>query len=312
MISVYNMRMSIERPDNLDGKVIAVYGATSKLAIPFMETAAARGASIIAFARTPDKMSDELKNNPHVLAVTGDVTDPRAVNRAVETGFENFEFVDATVNFASVIHQSKRKIRASRPTNVRGEQNVLTATRSHGVSRHIYISSIAAMMRGGTNAYVVTKREAEEAVRKSGVTSVILRPANVVGTSDPNDIWNHPLVPIFRNRYAAAQFPLRRNGRFPHVSVETVTEATIAALEHGEGETIPLIDGYVSSEEYLEQARLEQGYEKLVYPPPWVYGAVFGLRRIMRRETLSRETQRFISNPPDIDLEAAARHLHVK
>lgn len=286
--------MSIERPDNLEGKVITVYGATSKLGMAFMETATARGASIIAFARTPDKMSDQLKNNPHVLVVTGDITDPHAVDRAIETGFQNFENVDATVNFASVLYQARRKTDASRPVNVWGEQNVIKSTVNHSVPRHIYVSSIAALMEGGTNAYATTKLEAEKAVKESGLNYVILRPANVIGTSDPDDIWNNPLVPIVN----VPKVPLRRDSRFPFTTPENVTEATIAALDHGDWQTVPIIDGYKSMDEYIPDAH---------FLPPWMYAVTFGAFGI-----LSAETRSFISSPPDIDLKAAERHLHVK
>jgi NADH dehydrogenase len=64
-------------------------------------------------------------------------------------------------------------------TNVRGTQNLIDACLASEVKKIIYISSLAVSLNGG--GYSLSKLEAEQCIKKSGMKWVILRPAEVYG-----------------------------------------------------------------------------------------------------------------------------------
>jgi NAD(P)-dependent dehydrogenase (short-subunit alcohol dehydrogenase family) len=84
----------------LDGRVVAVTGASSGLGRAYARALAAAGARLIVVARRGgllDELADELDD---VVPVIGDVSDPAAGARIVETALSRFGRLDAVVNNA--------------------------------------------------------------------------------------------------------------------------------------------------------------------------------------------------------------------
>lgn len=97
-----------------------------------------------------------------------------------------------------------------------GERHVLDATKYFNIPRHIFISTIGTQMEG-PNAYRDTKLEAENLVRNSQVPEwFILRFANVLGTDNPNDLWNNPFITkkLLGKKVGFSKIPFKRNTLF--------------------------------------------------------------------------------------------------
>lgn len=211
--------MSVELDRNLEGRRIVVFGATSKIGSEFAIESLRRGAEIIAFERNAKRFPDlpEGVNPSKITHVEGDITDRESVFSAFKG-----RRVDATVNFAAVFNQSS-DVRKSWPVNVTGEEYVLEASEEYSVRRHVFISTTGVHIKDN-NAYKVTKLKAEERVKKSEVPEwMILRYSNVVGTRDPNDLWNKPFFTFeFSGKtIGVPKIPVRKEAPFPYLSVET-------------------------------------------------------------------------------------------
>jgi len=230
---------------NLQEKVIAIYGASSNIGRKFTQEAARRGATIVAVARNIDKVLSYLKqaDTRNIEVIQGDITQLEDVRKALHG-----RDVDATINFAANFSPDALR---SRSVNVIGEQHVLDASKEFGIKRHIYISTIATQAQK-PNAYSNTKREAENVVKAAGgkqLDWIILRYANVLGTQT----WNQPFKFIFPYlRLAIPKVPTdAKDAIFPYVTIETAIEATLSALEARPNQTITILDGETTIEEYL-------------------------------------------------------------
>jgi nucleoside-diphosphate-sugar epimerase len=87
-------------------------------------------------------------------------------------------------------------------TNLEGTRSLLRACRQAGVARFVYVSSIAATFQDKTAYhYAESKWQAEQAVRASGLTYLIVRPTLVFGHGSAT--WNNlvllarlPVIPV--------------------------------------------------------------------------------------------------------------------
>jgi dihydroflavonol-4-reductase len=129
-----------------------------------------------------------------VERVTGDVTDPAAVRRAVAGA-------RVVIHSAAVVHVGWRGLAEMRRVNVDGTRLVAQAARREG-ARLVHVSSVNALGLTGDATpadentpfgntiecpYVVTKREAEQAVLDEvarGLDAVILNPVFMLGPWD--------------------------------------------------------------------------------------------------------------------------------
>lgn len=295
----------------IEGKKIAIFGATSKLASVTARKALAGGFEVVAFVRNAEKAALLRKRGAEI--VTGDITCQMDVRRALKG-----RQVDSTINFAANFDQSADPSR-SRPVNVEGERNVLAATVKYGIPRHIFISSIATLMEG-PNAYKDTKLEAEQLVKASQVPEwLILRFANVLGTSDPNDLWNNPFITktIFGKRIGFSKIPFKKDAPFPFLGVETATDAVLISLTAKPNQTITILDGFDKLNEYL-QAMIE--LKKIDYPIIMPFSLMLGMvsagnklaRMVGGTFPLSEGAVKMIGNMPDLESATMRRGLGIK
>jgi hypothetical protein len=103
---------------------LTIFGATGRAGKPLVEHALAAGYEVIAFVRTPSKLTT---HHDRLTVVQGDATDPLAVERAVQ----------GTDVVISVMASSRSpKIAKSKPLT-RGTQNILNAMKKYRVNRLI-------------------------------------------------------------------------------------------------------------------------------------------------------------------------------
>lgn len=154
------------------------------------------GHEVKLLARSRERVGPALK--PHGISeidmVEGDVTDPKAVERALDS-------VDAVVHAAAVFSLDPRQAAAIKATNVEGTRIVLGTAARLSLSPIVYVSSIYALI-GERNAtlnpasspgkpkgvYWRSKADAELVAREyqdQGVPVVISYPGAVWGPDDP-------------------------------------------------------------------------------------------------------------------------------
>lgn len=134
--------------------------------------------------------------------VLGDICAPEAYAPALR-GVDTVLHLAATTGAATADE--------CRRVNLEGTRTLLDACRDAGITRFIYVSSIAATFRHTTAyAYAESKAQAEEAVRASGLAFAIVRPTLVFGHD--SRIWNSlvslstlPVVPILGNGQVRVQ-----------------------------------------------------------------------------------------------------------
>lgn len=225
-------------------KSVVIYGATSQIGAAVATKLLEKdNYQVVAFARSSTKAEPLRQKGAEIFI--GDVTDPRAIFKAIE-GRDVF----ATVNFAAGFNQSADP-RSSFAVNVTAEKYILMATEQLHLPRHVFISTIGTLMEG-PNAYKDTKLEAEKLVKESLVPEwLILRYANVLGT----DLWNKPFKTsqMFGRKFGITFVPSDKNAPFPYLGIETAVNATLNALEARPQQTITVVDGFVNLDKYLEE-----------------------------------------------------------
>ncbi|CAN5839477.1 complex I NDUFA9 subunit family protein [soil metagenome] len=151
--------------------MILVTGATGFIGSEILRRASRRGWRVRGLARRPDS-AEALGRLPHVELFRGDVTDPDDLDEAMEG-------VAAVIHLVGIIVPTRGQGFAD--VHVGGTRNVLAAAGRAGVPRFVHMSALGAPEGRGLTEYFRTKWEAEEAVRESGLSATIFRPAPVFG-----------------------------------------------------------------------------------------------------------------------------------
>lgn len=161
-------------------------------------------------------------------SVTGDLNDIGSLEGAARG-------MDTVVHLAALTH-ARREEDYTR-VNAEGTLNLLQASRRTGIKRFIYVSSGAAHPRGG--AYSESKFRAEQYVRESGLSWVILRPREIYGPG-----FREGIQQLIRWVRKSPFIPVIGTGRYPMspVFVDDVIAATVAAIGRDdlEGKTFVL------------------------------------------------------------------------
>lgn len=290
---------------NLQGRTIAVYGASSNIGRKFTQEAAKRGATVIAAARDTKKVPSHPKRGATggIEIVHGDITKRGDVRKALRG-----RNVDTTVNFAASFSADYA---TSRVVNVVGEQYILDASIEFGVKRHIYISTIATLIPK-PNAYRDTKREAEDAVKaaEEQLDWIILRYAHVLGSRT----WDQPFkLTLPYVRLAVPKVPTdAKDAAFPYATIETAIEATLAALVARPNQTITVFDGKTTIGEYLSAMEKVYGVRRSYLPSRLLQflDKLFG--KYFPSITGLSAAVEFLAHPPAFENETMRRELQIE
>jgi len=154
-------------------------------------------------------------------------------------------------------------------------KRLVELSKRYGVKKFIQISALGASPREKSR-YYTTKWEAEEAVRKSGIPHLILRPSIVLGKGQKlyEDLKNLSFLPVL----AAPKMKVQP------VRIEKVVEAVKEGVECRLTGTVNLCgDRVMTMKELFEEALKELGIERPVVelPKPFLLPAallgLFGL-----------------------------------
>lgn len=176
-----------------------------------------RGHVVRALVRSPGRARP--LEAPALELVPGDLGERPALDRLARGA-------DAIVHLIGVVVEAGPATFQS--VHVEGTRRLLAAAREAGVARFVHMSAIGARDESGATPYHRTKWQAEELVRKSGLSHAVFRPSIISGPeSAPIRIlarlhrWS-PVVPVFGD------------GRFPTqpVWVDDVAQAFALATEN--------------------------------------------------------------------------------
>ena len=179
--------------------MILVTGGTGLVGAAVVKELASRGKPVAVMSR--DAASIE-KRFPDlgIEAREGDVTQPGSLKEA----FAGIEAVVNSVQFPNSPIENRGKGWTFEQVDYQGTVNQVEAAKQAGVTRFVYVSGVGAAQDAAQH-WFVSKWKAEEAVRTSGITHVIVQPTWVYG---PEDVALNrflgfakrlPFVPTFGN-----------------------------------------------------------------------------------------------------------------
>jgi uncharacterized protein YbjT (DUF2867 family) len=128
--------------------------------------------------------------------VAGDLESPQALHELTEGA-------DAVVHLVGIITEIGRQ--TYERVHVQGTRQVLAAARSAGVRRFVHMSALGARPDQAATPYHRTKAAAEELVRTSGISHVIVRPSLIAAPGNEvlkmlvNMLRMSPIVPVIGN-----------------------------------------------------------------------------------------------------------------
>lgn len=203
--------------------------------------------------------------------VTGDITSPEDVMRAVEG-------CDKVFHVAGLVQIEGRDTERIYRVNVGGTQNVVDACLACGVKRLVYVSSVHALealpdgraidetLEDNVNdllgAYARSKAMATTAVLsgvQKGLDGVIVFPTGVIGPYNYQSSHTTTAIATFLN---AKKVQYYFDGAYDFVDVRDVADGLIAAMEKGErGQGYILAGSRVTLEELLNEVENLTGTE---------------------------------------------------
>jgi uncharacterized protein YbjT (DUF2867 family) len=183
------------------------------------------------------KRADHFANHPQIEVIKGDVLRPETLPAAM-TG------LDAVIHLVGIISETSKV--TYEQAHVEATRNLLAAAKAAGVTRWVQMSA-AGTRPHARSRYHVTKWQAEELVRQSGLDWTIFRPSLIYGYDERDRLLNMLRLALspplnFMQFYS---FPLLDGGEplIQPVSVREVARcfALAPAKEASVGQTYDLV-----------------------------------------------------------------------
>ena len=244
---------------------VVVTGATGFIGTRLVERLLGDGVMVRALVRSPERMSEELRNRVQ-LYVGGLETAP--LRRATEGATTVFHLAGLATAWAPDPSAYYR-------VNVEGVRRVLSAAGREAVDRVVHVSTVLTLLDNGTTPtpYEASKRMGDRVVQRyvdGGGDAVTVHPCRVYGPGPLNDA--NGATKLIRS-YLRDPVPvrLRDNGaRGNWVHVDDVAEGIILAAQRGvPGHSYALGGENCSVEELLELVAEVSGTQRrtLAIPP---------------------------------------------
>ncbi len=278
--------------------LVLVTGGTGYVGSHSIVALAGAGHRIRVLSRSPENSPAALGRLgvDGVETAVGDVTEPAAVERALEG-------CDAVLHAASVFSMDARKADEMNSVNVRGTDIVLSTAHRLGLDPIVYVSSEVALLppadgevltpdspvKRPPGPYCRSKADSELVARKFqalGVPVVSVMPAAVWGPHDPHLGEGVTLATnVLRNR-----FPVVMPGGMHIVDVRDVAAVLAAVMQPGRGPRSYLVAGhYVPMSEIIGTlADLSGRRIRFVTFPAWFLAAFGRLADVVQRRLRTR------------------------
>jgi nucleoside-diphosphate-sugar epimerase len=235
--------------------LLLVTGGTGYVGSHSIAALVGAGHRVRVLARSPERIPAALAplGVDDVETAIGDVTDPAAVERALEG-------CDAVLHAASVFSMDARRAEEMRAVNVRGTEIVLGSAHRNGLDPIVFVSSKLALLPPANGSvltaespvgkpgwsYCRSKADSELVARDYqalGAPVVSVMPAAVWGPHDPHLGEGVTLATnVLRNRY-----PIVMRGGMHIADVRDLAAVLAAVIEPGRGPRRYLVAGnYIS------------------------------------------------------------------
>lgn len=244
---------------------IAILGGSGFVGRRLVQALAERGHEVTVFSRNLAAHHERMLP-PGVLLRQLDVYDEAALASALAG-------MDAAINLVGILNERGNDGRGFHRAHVQLTQGLIRACHAAGVRRLLQMSSLNAGR--GSSHYLISRGEAEAAVRASGLQWTLFEPSVIFGVGDG----------LFC-RFAAllqnlAVLPLARaDARFAPVFVGDVVEAFLRCLDNPStiGETYELYGSEIYSlREIVQLCARQLGLRRWVIGLPDVLGRLQGL-----------------------------------
>jgi NADH dehydrogenase len=198
--------------------IVAVTGGTGFVGRHVVDTLLRREHDVRLLVRDPTRHG-WLADRPGIQVVHGSLEDVSALQQLVAG-------VGALVHLVGIIVETGRQ--TYQRVHVEDTRQLLAAARDAGVARFVHMSSLGARSDADATAYHRTKAAAEELVRDSGLSHVILRPSLIAAAGNDvlkmlvNMLRMSPVVPVIGNGLYQLQ----------PVAADDVADAFVTAVEN--------------------------------------------------------------------------------
>jgi dihydroflavonol-4-reductase len=278
--------------------LVVVTGGTGYLGSHAIAALVGAGHRIRVLARSPERVPAALAplGVGEVEAVTGDVTDPVGVERALDEA-------DAVLHAASVFSMDPRKADEMRSVNVRGTDVVLGTAHRLGLDPIVYVSSELALLPPADGEvltpdspvkqpswpYCRSKAESELVARRyqeQGAPVVSVMPAALWGPHDPHFGEGVTLATnVLKKRY-----PMVMPGGMHIADVRDAAAALSAVMTTGRGPRSYMVAGrYISMPDLIHAlAELSGRRIRFATLPAWFLSAFGRVADVVQRRVKTR------------------------
>jgi nucleoside-diphosphate-sugar epimerase len=278
--------------------LVVVTGGTGYLGSHSIAALTGAGHRIRVLARSPDRVAAALEplGVDAVETVSGDVTDPVAVERALEGA-------DAVLHAASVFSMDARRADEMRSVNVRGADIVLGTANRLGLDPIVYVSSELALLPPAEGEvltasspvkepswpYCRSKADSELVARRyqgeeAPVVSVM--PAALLGPNDPHfGEGVTRATNVLKHRY-----PIVMRGGMHIADVRDVAAVLAAVMIRGRGPRSYMVAGdYISLPDLIRAlAKLTGRRIPFVVMPAWFLAGFGRAADVLQRRVEAR------------------------
>ena len=157
--------------DGSDGRLIFLTGGTGFVGLSVARRLVERGIRLRALVRDRKSRGAAELHELGADLVLGDITQEQTLSGALRN-------CDGIVHLVGIIKEKRPRV-TFEAVHTRGTLHLVDAAKHAGVEVFVYMSALGARPDG--TAYQRTKYEAEEAVRRSGLSYVIFRPSLIIG-----------------------------------------------------------------------------------------------------------------------------------
>jgi nucleoside-diphosphate-sugar epimerase len=278
--------------------LVVVTGGTGYLGSHAIAALVGAGHRIRVLARSPDRVPAALAplGVGEVETVTGDVTDPVGVERALDEA-------DAVLHAASVFSMDPRKADEMRSVNVRGTDVVLGTAHRLGLDPIVYVSSELALLPPADGEvltpdspvkqpswpYCRSKAESELVARRyqeQGAPVVSVMPVALWGPHDPHFGEGVTLATnVLKKRY-----PMVMPGGMHIADVRDAAAALSAVMTTGRGPRSYMVAGrYISMPDLIHAlAELSGRRIRFATLPAWFLSAFGRVADVVQRRVKTR------------------------
>ncbi len=275
--------------------MILVTGGTGFVGSAVVRELTARGGRVAVLGRDAGKI-EKLFENMDVEPREADVTDAQTLGPA----FAGIDTVISAVQFPNSPIENRRKGWTFEQVDFEGTCRQLEAARAAGVSRFVYVSGVGAAADAEKHWFRF-KWLAEDAVRGSGIPSVIIRPTWVYG---PDDVALNrflgfarrlPFVPMIGDGKQLMQPIFVDDLARLLAEASERPEAQSRTFEAGGPETLPM-------NAVIETALDVAGMRRpIIHQPVWLGKTMAGVLKLLPGPPLTPDAIDFITHEATAD-----------